>query len=111
MIKEFKKAETLATQIRTASTQKMYGFSDRTPSSIYIHSDELKGTTAGKVLWSLNSPLLHLIGIRFWQAEQSTDAYPDRIFKSLEEQSDSRPGATFSRTSLYRHLVNVFLKS
>ncbi len=101
-------AETLARQIQIMARENIPGFRDRKPSSIYIHSDALRGIQICDVLSVLNPPLLARVGITFWQADVSPETFPETVFASLMEQSDARPGATFSRSELYSRFQKIF---
>lgn len=94
---------------RTAATN-VYGFHDRKPSGIYIHSDHMNGIRAEDVLALLNPPILTRIGIRFWQAMESDEYFPESVFPSLLEQTDARPGVLFSHTELFSRVSRVFTR-
>lgn len=101
-------AETLARQIQTMASQNIPGFRDRKPSSIYIHSDALRHIDIHEVLKILNPPLLARVGITFWQVDVSREVFSETVFPSLMEQTDARPGATFSRSELYTRVRRIF---
>ena len=101
-------AETLARQIQTMARENISGFRNRKPSSIYIHSDALQGIQIRDVLSILNPPLLARVGITFWQADVSSETFSETVFASLMEQTDARPGATFSRSELYSRFQKIF---
>ncbi len=104
-------AETLARQIQTMANQNILGFRDRKPSSIYIHSDALRNIDIHDVLTCLNPPLLARVGITFWQVDVSVEKFPETVFPSLMEQTDARPGATFSRSEIYTKFQRIFRRS
>lgn len=97
------------TVLRTAATN-VYGFSDRKPSGIYIHSDHMNGVRAADVLSLLNPPILARIGIRFWQALESEENFHESVFPSLLEQTDARPGVMFSHTELFARVSRLFTR-
>ncbi len=101
-------AETLARQIQTMARENIPGFRNRRPSSIYIHSDALRGIQIHDVLSILNPPILARVGITFWKADVSPETFPETVFASLIEQSDARPGATFSRSEFYSRVQKIF---
>ncbi|MEK7533624.1 MAG: hypothetical protein AAB542_04280 [Patescibacteria group bacterium] len=110
MRKKKETAERIANVVLETAKSRVYGLPTTLPSAIYIHSDGMRGFHADEVLAYLNPPLLARIGIKFWQASESNDHFHDSIFSSLEEQSDARPGVTFSHTLLFCRLSRIFGK-
>ena len=103
-------ARRLASTVRRAASTPVYGLPYELPGAIYLHSDKMQEVRAADVLRYLNPPILSRIGIRFWQADEDTHAYHDDVQASLEEQSDARPGATFSHTLLFCRISRLFGK-
>ncbi len=103
-------ARKVAQTIRTVAAHTMYGFKDRKPSAIYIHSDGMRGTHASEVLGILNPRVLSRFGIQLWKAMESQEVYPDSVIPVLESQSDARPGVTFSRVIHFPTLNRLMIK-